>query len=178
MMRSLLAALRRSVPTLVSMAPLRNATGPSDEEIAVAVAVDRDDSPTAKKPLRAESRIPLFVIFSVGLLCIFLTMPEAEHDTILRLTRHLSVLKLFFNLHLFADVHDTWYRILVITGWISFGVIKCVILIVLCATYGASSCTLRVAADLSLTSELVANLGAENMVVRWDALQKVLGRMR
>ncbi|CAL9200238.1 unnamed protein product [Musa hybrid cultivar] len=93
MMRSLLAALRRSVPTLVSMAPLRNATGPSDEEIAVAVAVDRDDSPTAKKPLRAESRIPLFVIFSVGLLCIFLTMPEAEHDTILRLTRHLSVLK-------------------------------------------------------------------------------------
>ncbi|CAL9059675.1 unnamed protein product [Musa banksii] len=131
MMRSLLAALRRSVPTLVSMAPLRNATGPSDEEIAVAVAVDRDDSPTAKKPLRAESRIPLFVIFSVGLLCIFLTMPEAEHDTILRLTRHLSVLN-----------------------------------------------TLRVAADLSLTSELVANLGAENMVVRWDALQKVLGRMR
>ncbi|CAL9180584.1 unnamed protein product, partial [Musa hybrid cultivar] len=69
----------------------QNATGPSDEEIAV--AVDGDDSPTAKKPLRAESRIPLFVIFSVGLLCIFLTIPEAEHDTILRLTRHLSVLK-------------------------------------------------------------------------------------
>ncbi|CAL9123075.1 unnamed protein product, partial [Musa acuminata var. zebrina] len=36
--------------------------------------------------------------------------------------------RLFFNLHLFADVHDTWYRILVITGWISFGVIKGVIL--------------------------------------------------
>ncbi|URE45328.1 SNARE associated Golgi protein [Musa troglodytarum] len=91
MMRSLLAALRQSVTTVVSMAPLRNATGPSDEESAV--AIDGDDSPTAKKPLRAESRIPLFVIFSVGLLCIFLTMPEAEHETILRPTRHLSVLK-------------------------------------------------------------------------------------
>lgn len=46
----------------------------------------------------------------------------------------------YFSIYIFfADVHDTWYRILVITGWISFGVIKGVILVVLCATYGASS---------------------------------------
>ncbi|THU52583.1 hypothetical protein C4D60_Mb10t05490 [Musa balbisiana] len=111
MMRSLLAELRRSVPTLVSMAPLRNATGPGDEEIAV--AVDGDDSPTAKKPLRAELRIPLFVIFSVGLLCIFLTVPEAEHDTILRLTRHLSVLKVAL---LVRDLYDLETLILAWAG--------------------------------------------------------------
>ncbi|RWW65893.1 hypothetical protein BHE74_00026778 [Ensete ventricosum] len=76
-MRFLLAALLRLVPYLVSMAPLRNATSRSDEESAVAVAVDGDDSLAAKKPLRTESTIPLFVILSVGPLCIFLTMPEA-----------------------------------------------------------------------------------------------------
>ncbi|RZR99816.1 hypothetical protein BHM03_00029439 [Ensete ventricosum] len=72
-MRFLLAALLRLVPYLVSMAPLRNATSRSDEESAV----DGDDSLAAKKPLRTESTIPLFVILSVGPLCIFLTMPEA-----------------------------------------------------------------------------------------------------
>ncbi|RRT58170.1 hypothetical protein B296_00016377 [Ensete ventricosum] len=74
-MRFLLAALLRLVPYLVSMAPLRNATSRSDEESAV--AVDGDDSLAAKKPLRTESTIPLFVILSVGPLCIFLTLPEA-----------------------------------------------------------------------------------------------------
>ncbi|RWW55756.1 hypothetical protein BHE74_00037571, partial [Ensete ventricosum] len=99
----LLAALLLPVPSTVSMAPLRIATDLRDEECGISPP---EDSPTAKKPLRADSsRIPLtrweaafaatvFLIFSVGLFCIFLTMPEADYDKILRLPRNLSDLRI------------------------------------------------------------------------------------
>ncbi|KAJ8480043.1 hypothetical protein OPV22_023770 [Ensete ventricosum] len=60
-----------------------------------------------------------------------------------------------------SNVLDTWYRILVITGWISFGVIEGVILVVFCATSGASSWYFFVAYTCFLLM---------TVVVRWEPL--------
>lgn len=67
----------------------------------------KEDSPTSKKPLgaRLEARFPLtqwelvaatsvFLIFSVGLICIYSTMPPADYDKILRLPRTISDLRI------------------------------------------------------------------------------------
>lgn len=84
------------------MASARVAVGGRDEESAGSGA--GEDSPTSKKP-RSDVRFPLsrwelaaaisvFVIFAVGLFCIFLTMPKAEYDRILRLPRNLADLRI------------------------------------------------------------------------------------
>ncbi|CAD5188155.1 unnamed protein product [Musa acuminata subsp. malaccensis] len=151
------------------MAPLRIATDLRDEECGISAP---EDSPMAKKPLRADSsRIPLtrweaaaaatvFLIFSVGLFCIFLTMPEADYDKILRLPRNLSDLRILKdNLAVYArDYHAKFIlgycsiyifmQTFMIPGTIFlsllagalFGVVKGVILVVVSATSGASSC--------------------------------------
>ena len=84
------------------MASARVGVGGRDEESAGSGA--SEDSSTSKKP-RSDVRFPLsrgelaaavpvFVIFSVGLFCIFLTMPETEYDRILLLPRNLADLRI------------------------------------------------------------------------------------
>ncbi|CAL9182691.1 unnamed protein product [Musa hybrid cultivar] len=147
------------------MAPPLRISIVRDEETAA------DDTPTAKKTLRAESRVPLtrweaaaaaavFLIFAVGLFCIFLTMPEAEYDKILRVPRNLSDLRVLKdNLAVYARDYQAKFvlgycsiyifmQTFMIPGTIFlsllagalFGVIKGVILVVFSATSGASSC--------------------------------------
>ncbi|WOL14210.1 hypothetical protein Cni_G22990 [Canna indica] len=149
------------------MAPLRIVIG-RDEE---GVAAQPEDSPTTKKPARPDSRVPLtrweaaaaaavFLIFSVGLFCIFLTMPEGDYDKILRLPRNLSDLRVLKdNLAIYARDYQAKFilgycsiyifmQTFMIPGTIFlsllagalFGVIKGVILVVFSATSGASSC--------------------------------------
>ena len=84
---------------LVSMAPLRVAAV-RDVESTLS-----DESPTTKKPVGArDTRFPLsqweaaaaasiFMIFAVGLFCIYLTMPEADYDKIFRLPHNLADLR-------------------------------------------------------------------------------------
>ncbi|KAG6481872.1 uncharacterized membrane protein At4g09580-like [Zingiber officinale] len=146
------------------MAPVRIVIG-RDEESAV------EESPTPKKPIRVESRVSLtkweataaaavFLIFSVGLVCIFITMPEAEYDKILRIPRNLSDLRVLKdNLAMYARDYEAKFilgycsiyifmQTFMIPGTIFlsllagalFGVIKGVILVVFSATSGASSC--------------------------------------
>lgn len=78
------------------------AAGCRDEESAGSGA--GEDSPTSKKP-RSDVRSPLsrwelaaavsvFVVFSVGLFCIVLTIPEVEYDRILHLPRNLADLRI------------------------------------------------------------------------------------
>lgn len=79
------------------MAAPRNVTATRDEEKG-----EDDDSPSAKKP--KSERFPLntwefavavavFLVFSTGLFCIYLTMPSAAY-TNLKLPRTLSDLRL------------------------------------------------------------------------------------
>ncbi|KAG6479155.1 uncharacterized membrane protein At4g09580-like [Zingiber officinale] len=151
------------------MAQFRIAASPRDEESAGGSA--EDDSPTSKRPPRDESAISLtrweaaaaatvFLVFSVGLCCIFFTMAEAEYDKILRLPRNLSDLRVLKeNLAVYARDHQAKFifgycsiyifmQTFMIPGTIFlsllagalFGVAKGIILIVLSATSGASSC--------------------------------------
>lgn len=80
-----------------TMAAPRNVTATRDEEKG-----EEDDSPSAKKP--KSERFPLntwefavavavFLVFSTGLFCIYLTMPSAAY-TNLKLPRTLSDLRL------------------------------------------------------------------------------------
>ncbi|XP_074587350.1 putative membrane protein At4g09580 isoform X1 [Curcuma longa] len=151
------------------MAQFRIAAGPRDEESADGGA--EDDSPASKRPPRGESTISLtrweaaaaatvFLIFSVGLCCIFFTMPEAEYDKILRLPRNLSDLRVLKeNLAVYARDYQAKFifgycsvyifmQTFMIPGTIFlsllagalFGVAKGIVLIVFSATSGASSC--------------------------------------
>ncbi|KAF5725609.1 hypothetical protein HS088_TW23G00334 [Tripterygium wilfordii] len=134
-----------------------------DEENAA-----EDDSPTAKR-LKSE-RFPLtrwelvvfvcvFLVFSAGLLCVYFTMPAAEFGKV-KLPRSISDLRMLKD-HLAAYAKD--YPAQFILGYCStyifmqtfmipgtifmsllagalFGVVRGLVLVVLNATAGASSC--------------------------------------
>lgn len=82
------------------MAPLRVAAVRDVESGPLA-----EECPTTKKPVGArDAKFPLtrweaaaagsvFVIFAVGLFCIYLTMPAAEYDKIFWLPRNLAELR-------------------------------------------------------------------------------------
>ncbi|XP_047982335.1 uncharacterized membrane protein At4g09580-like [Salvia hispanica] len=137
------------------------------------VVVDRDveknaDSPSEKK-LKAD-RFPLsrwefaaalgvFLVFSTGLVCIYLTMPAAEYE-LLKLPRTLSDLRsLKDHLAIYAQLHPAKFilgycstyifmQTFMIPGTIFmsllagalFGVVRGLFLVVFNATAGASSC--------------------------------------
>ncbi|XP_072989663.1 uncharacterized membrane protein At4g09580-like [Typha latifolia] len=147
---------------------------------AMRLAIDRDlesavaeDSPITKKPAgaRADARVPLsrweaaaagavFLVFAVGIFCIYLTMPQADYDKILRLPRNLADLRVLRdNLAVYARDYQAKFilgycsiyifmQTFMIPGTIFmsllagalFGVIKGVALVVFTATSGASSC--------------------------------------
>ncbi|XP_077248797.1 putative membrane protein At4g09580 [Tasmannia lanceolata] len=132
-----------------------------------------EDSPTSKKPIGAkvEGRFPLskwelagamsvFLLFSTGLFCIYLTMPPADYDKILKLPRTISDLRILRD-HLAMYARD--YQAQFMLGYCStyifmqtfmipgtifmsllagalFGVIRGLLLVVFTATAGASSC--------------------------------------
>ncbi|ERN08572.1 hypothetical protein AMTR_s00017p00127520 [Amborella trichopoda] len=131
------------------------------------------ETPTNKKPFsgKPEGRFPLsqwelaaalsvVLLFTMGLFCIYLTMPHAEYDKILRLPRNLSDLRVLKD-HLATYAKD--YQAQFMLGYCStyifmqtfmipgtifmsllagalFGVIRGVALVVFTATTGASSC--------------------------------------
>ncbi|KAI7739419.1 hypothetical protein M8C21_010762, partial [Ambrosia artemisiifolia] len=136
----------------------------NDEETA-------EDSPTSKKPVGAklDGRYPLtgweftvalsvFVVFTVGLFCIYLTMPAAEYGK-LKLPRSVSDLRMLKDdLGTYASIYPTKFilgycstyifmQTFMIPGTIFmsllagalFGV-KGIFLVVFNATAGASSC--------------------------------------
>ncbi|XP_072971103.1 uncharacterized membrane protein At4g09580-like [Typha angustifolia] len=147
---------------------------------AMRLAIDRDlesavpeDSPITKKPAgaRADARVPLsrweaaaagalFLVFAVGIFCIYLTMPQADYNKILRLPRNLADLRVLKdNLAVYASDYQAKFilgycsiyifmQTFMIPGTIFmsllagalFGVIKGVALVVFTATSGASSC--------------------------------------
>lgn len=131
-----------------------------------------DDSPTTKKPIGAklEGKFPLtgwefaaalgvFLVFSTGLFCIYLTMPAAEYGK-LKLPRTISDLRLLKDhLATYASVYPAKFilgycstyifmQTFMIPGTIFmsllagalFGVIRGLFLVVFNATAGASSC--------------------------------------
>ncbi|CAA6664314.1 unnamed protein product [Spirodela intermedia] len=142
-----------------------------DEEGGVACRTE-EDSPTAKKPARIDGRFPLtrwelaaassvFILFSMGLFSIYLTLPEEEYG-IFRLPRSISDIRVLKD-HLadFANNYQTKFMLgycsiyifmqtFMIPGTIFlsllagsiFGVVKGVLLVVFTATLGASSCYL------------------------------------
>ncbi|XP_074587351.1 putative membrane protein At4g09580 isoform X2 [Curcuma longa] len=133
------------------MAQFRIAAGPRDEESADGGA--EDDSPASKRPPRGESTISLtrweaaaaatvFLIFSVGLCCIFFTMPEAEENLAVYARDYQA--KFIFG---YCSVY-IFMQTFMIPGTIFlsllagalFGVAKGIVLIVFSATSGASSC--------------------------------------
>ncbi|XP_077240098.1 putative membrane protein At4g09580 [Tasmannia lanceolata] len=133
----------------------------------------KGDSPTIKKPFGAklDGRFPLtqwelvaamsiFLLFSVGLFCIYLTMPPADYDKILKVPRTISDLRILRD-HLAIYARD--YQAQFMLGYCStyifmqtfmipgtifmsllagalFGVIRGLFLVVFTATAGASSC--------------------------------------
>lgn len=133
----------------------------------------KEDSPTSKKTWgsRLEGRFPLtqwevaaamsvFLIFSVGLICIYSTMPRADYEKILRLPRTISDLRTLRD-HLATYAKD--YQAQFMLGYCStyifmqtfmipgtifmsllagalFGVVRGFFLVVFTATAGASSC--------------------------------------
>ncbi|KAJ6804402.1 putative membrane protein-like [Iris pallida] len=148
------------------MAPAWVAVGARDEESGAGAG---DDSPTSKRtrahrsPLsrwELAAAVSVFLLFSVGLFCIFLTMPQADYERILRLPRNLSDLRILKdNLAVYATDHQAKFMLgycatyifmqtFMIPGTIFmsllagalFGVVKGVILVVFTATSGASSC--------------------------------------
>ncbi|XP_008782261.2 uncharacterized membrane protein At4g09580-like [Phoenix dactylifera] len=151
---------------LVSMAPLRVAAV-RDVESALA-----EEFPTTKKPVGArDAKFPLtrgeaaaaasvFTIFVVGLFCIYVTMPEADYDKILRLPRNLADLRVLKdNIAVYARDYQAKFMLgycatyifmqtFMIPGTIFmsllagalFGIVKGVVLVVFTATSGASSC--------------------------------------
>ncbi|KAG4908054.1 putative membrane protein [Glycine soja] len=145
------------------MAAPRNVTATRDEEKG-----EDDDSPSAKKP--KSERFPLntwefavavavFLVFSTGLFCIYLTMPSAAY-TNLKLPRTLSDLRLLKeHLSTYASNHPAQFilgycstyifmQTFMIPGTIFmsllagalFGVVRGILLVVFNATAGASSC--------------------------------------
>ncbi|CBI18173.3 uncharacterized membrane protein At4g09580 [Vitis riparia] len=138
-----------------------------DEENA-----NEDDSPTTKKPagVKIDGRFPLtrweftvalgvFVFFSIGLFCIYLTMPAAEYGRI-RLPRTISDLRMLKDqLATYANDYPAQFimgycstyifmQTFMIPGTIFmsllagalFGVVRGLFLVVFNATAGASSC--------------------------------------
>ncbi|GAB2217552.1 hypothetical protein Droror1_Dr00000749 [Drosera rotundifolia] len=128
------------------------------------------DSPSGKKTKMEGARFPLsrgeisvavgvFVVFCVGLGCIYLTMPEAEYGK-LKLPRTMSELRLLKeNLAVYASDHPAQFilgycstyifmQTFMIPGTIFmsllagalFGVVRGLVLVVFNATAGASSC--------------------------------------
>ncbi|GMH17349.1 hypothetical protein Nepgr_019190 [Nepenthes gracilis] len=128
-----------------------------------------EDSPTSKKP-KLEGRSPLtrwelatafcvFFVFFIGLSCIYLTMPAAEYGKI-KLPRTMSDLRLLKDsLAMYANDYPAQFilgycstyifmQTFMIPGTIFmsllagalFGVIRGLVLVVLNATAGASSC--------------------------------------
>lgn len=157
-----------------SMAAPRNLMGENgrlllrDEESAAAMAAKDDDSPSGKRAKM--ERFPLtrweiaaflgvFLIFSAGLFCIYLTMPAAEFGK-LRLPRTISDLRLLKdNLASYAADYPVQFilgycstyifmQTFMIPGTIFmsllagalFGVVRGIFLVVFNATAGASSC--------------------------------------
>ncbi|KAH7654758.1 putative membrane protein [Dioscorea alata] len=142
-----------------------------DEENALGTD---EDSPTSKKTAGARldsAKFPLnrcetvaalsvFLIFSAGLFCIFLTMPEAEYDKILRFPRTISDLRILKdNIAVYARDYQAKFMLgycatyifmqtFMIPGTIFmsllagalFGVVRGILLVVFTATSGASSC--------------------------------------
>ncbi|XP_039115336.1 uncharacterized membrane protein At4g09580-like [Dioscorea cayenensis subsp. rotundata] len=142
-----------------------------DEENALGTD---EDSPTSKKTAGARldsSKFPLnrwetaaalsvFLIFSAGLFCIFLTMPKAEYDKILRFPRTISDLRILKdNIAVYARDYQAKFMLgycatyifmqtFMIPGTIFmsllagalFGVVRGILLVVFTATSGASSC--------------------------------------
>eukprot|EP00262_Sarcandra_glabra_P012673 TRINITY_DN3318_c0_g1_i1.p1 TRINITY_DN3318_c0_g1~~TRINITY_DN3318_c0_g1_i1.p1 ORF type:complete len:280 (+),score=23.52 TRINITY_DN3318_c0_g1_i1:294-1133(+) len=133
----------------------------------------KDDSPTSKKPVGAkfEGRFPLsqwelaaalsvFLLFSIGLFCIYLTMPAAEFAKIHRFPRTLADLRILKDhLSMYAKDYQAQFMLgycstyifmqtFMIPGTIFmsllagalFGVIRGLFLVVFTATSGASSC--------------------------------------
>ncbi|THG13279.1 hypothetical protein TEA_000152 [Camellia sinensis var. sinensis] len=158
-----------SYPNVLLMAAPRNLVVEGgrlkDEENA-------EDSPTSKKPIGAklETKFPLsrwefaaalgvFLIFSTGLSCVYLTMPAAEYSQ-LKLPRNISDLRaLKDHLATYAKAYPAEFilgycstyifmQTFMIPGTIFmsllagalFGVIKGLFLVVFNATAGASSC--------------------------------------
>ncbi|XP_031473614.1 uncharacterized membrane protein At4g09580 [Nymphaea colorata] len=127
------------------------------------------ESPTAKKSAQPEIRLSqwemtaafcVFFLFVIGLSCIYLTMPTAEYNKIIRLPRTLSDLRVLKG-HIALYARD--YQLRFILGYCSiyifmqtfmipgtifmsllagalFGVVRGVALVVFTATAGASSC--------------------------------------
>ncbi|KAI4352864.1 hypothetical protein L6164_007075 [Bauhinia variegata] len=150
------------------MAAPRNLMGDTGRLLRDEENADEDDSPYGKKP--KFERFPLnkwefvaafgvFFVFSTGLLCIYLTMPEAEYGKI-KLPRTVSDLRMLKdNLGTYAKDHPAQFilgycstyifmQTFMIPGTIFmsllagalFGVTRGIILVVFNATAGASSC--------------------------------------
>lgn len=131
-----------------------------------------EDSPTTKKPVgsKLERRFPLtrwefaaalgvFLVFAIGLFCIYLTMPAADYGK-LKLPRSISDLRILKeHLATYASIYPTKFilgycstyifmQTFMIPGTIFmsllagalFGIIKGIFLVVFNATAGASSC--------------------------------------
>ncbi|XP_042507179.1 uncharacterized membrane protein At4g09580-like isoform X1 [Macadamia integrifolia] len=132
----------------------------------------KEDSPTSKKPISAklDGRFPLsqwelvvavsvFLLFSIGLFCVYVTMPAAEYGKI-KLPRSISDLRVLKdNLATYAKDYQGQFilgycstyifmQTFMIPGTIFmsllagalFGVIKGLVLVVFNATAGASCC--------------------------------------
>lgn len=96
-----------SVPNVISMVAPRGLMVESgrlrDEEAAE--EEENDDSPTKKKPMRLEGRkflltrwefavaFSVFLVFSIGLICIYSTMPAAQYGKI-KLPRTIADLRI------------------------------------------------------------------------------------
>ncbi|KAI3685213.1 hypothetical protein L6452_34450 [Arctium lappa] len=131
-----------------------------------------EDSPTTKKPVgsKLERKFPLtrwefaaafgvFLVFAIGLFCIYLTMPAADYGK-LKLPRSISDLRILKeHLATYASIYPTKFilgycstyifmQTFMIPGTIFmsllagalFGIIKGIFLVVFNATAGASSC--------------------------------------
>ncbi|KAM7515226.1 hypothetical protein LguiA_004809 [Lonicera macranthoides] len=162
-----------SVPNVISMVAPRGLIVENgrlrDEEAAE--EEEEDDSPTKKKPMRLEGRkflltrwefvvaFSVFLVFSVGLICIYSTMPAAQYGKI-KLPRTIADLRILKNhLSAYAEVYPAQFilgycstyifmQTFMIPGTIFmsllagalFGVIRGLFLVVFNATAGASSC--------------------------------------
>lgn len=144
--------------------------GRDEEPAAVAENASGEESPTGKKS-KTDARFPLsrtemaaaisiFILFSIGLVCVLFTMPKADDDRMLKLPRNLTDLRILKdNLAVYASDHQAQFilgycavyifmQTFMIPGTIFlsllagalFGVVKGVMLVVFTATSGASSC--------------------------------------
>ncbi|KAJ7969700.1 SNARE associated Golgi protein family [Quillaja saponaria] len=150
------------------MAAPRNLTGDAGRLLRDEENAKEDDSPTGKRPKferfplnrwEFSAAVGVFLVFSTGLFCIYLTMPAAEYGKI-KLPRTISDIRMLKD-HLasYAKNHPAQFilgycstyifmQTFMIPGTIFmsllagalFGVIRGILLVVFNATAGASSC--------------------------------------